>query len=151
VHAAGENDAVVREHVGVELDVLADFLAVRALEPSLQQIQRNFGSDLSRCSWIVVCKRQIDRLVAEGERQADQARRHRLFARPHGIEADHVDGLDLEEEILQRILIHNRAPASLAHVARGLGRHAGRSGGCVLHFLEPAPELEPPIELALLA
>ena len=36
VHAAREAYAVVREDVGIELDVLADFLAVVALEPWLQ-------------------------------------------------------------------------------------------------------------------
>ena len=35
VHAAGEADAVVRERVAVELQVLADFPAVGPLEPGL--------------------------------------------------------------------------------------------------------------------
>jgi hypothetical protein len=36
VHAAGKPNVVIGEHVGIELDVLADLSAISVLEPRLE-------------------------------------------------------------------------------------------------------------------
>ena len=91
VHAAGEAHAVVGEHVGVEFHVLADLAAVGALEPGLEQAERGVDRELRRCAGVVVRERQVDRLVTEGEGEADQARGQRIFAGGDGVDADELD------------------------------------------------------------
>ena len=150
VNATREPNAVVLKHVRVELHVLADFLAVGALQPGLQQLQRAFETDLWRRTGIVVPQRQVHGLVAEGESESYQSRGHRLLADAHRVEAHHVERFDLENEILQLVFVENGSLTALLEPTRWFHLRQGqRRRGGVLDFLQPALELEAPVELAL--
>ncbi len=95
MHAAREPQAAVGEHVRIEFGVLRDLAAVVALDPGLQRPEGFFRIELLLNARVLVSERQVEGFVAEGERHAYQARRHRLRAHALGVEADERRGFEL--------------------------------------------------------
>src|SRR5207237_8908609 len=84
VRAAGEPEALVGEHMAVELDVLADLAEAGALQPGFQQFERGVEIELLRRRGVFMRERQVDRLVDESARHAHTPRGPQLEARPLG-------------------------------------------------------------------
>ena len=164
-----QRDAVIGQHMRVVLEVLADLRMARRLQPWAQLLEHALQPELLRRPRVAVRERDVAGLVLrDRQRNADQARLHRIERRGLRVQARQWRGLDPRDPLVQllfgqyRLVAHGRRRVQrrLARLraARFGGRarvRAGPSGGLArrraqreggpekrVSFLEPAAKLE---------
>ena len=95
---AAQGDAVVGEHVGVVLEVLAELGVLVRLQPGAELLQHLGQGQLRRHVRTAVRQRQVGGLARlDRERHPDQLRRHRVEAGGLGVEGGERGGGDLRQ------------------------------------------------------
>ena len=149
---AGQPQAVVGEHVHVVLQVLADLAMVRALEPRPQRGKRRVEVKLFGHAGIAVRERDVAGLQRlDRQRDADQARRHRIERGRFSVDAGEVRGADALQPCLELRARRDRLVlgASLALGHSACGRCTGRGRRRTdIHLPQPRLELVALIDLA---
>jgi hypothetical protein len=106
---APQLDPVIREHVLVVLDVLADLALRRIGKPRFEARKRRIERQLIGRTRIPVRERYVARAPRlDREREADDPRLHRIGARRFRVEHDQLGALDRLDPPLERGFVENR-------------------------------------------
>ncbi len=152
---ADQPNAVVRENVGVVLQVLADLAMVRAFQPRPQRREGRLERQLLRHAGVAVSERDVagfERLHRQGN--ADQLRRHRVERCSFGIDAGQFGRADALQPRIELIRRRHHfvfcAAFPFGHGACGLrcGLPGGIGNGLRIDFAQPRLEFVPLIKLA---
>ena len=151
-----EPNAVVGEHVGVVLEILADLGVPVRLQPRLETRQHPVEGELRRPVGEHMGQRQVGRLARRhGKRHADQARRHRIETGGLGIEGGELGAFDRRQPAVERRFVQDcdvvARIAGVGAVGAGPGFGpivGGRRALPALEFGQPAAEFEPAVKVA---
>jgi hypothetical protein len=157
VHVATHGDAGVGEHVAVVLDVLAQLVVARVLQPRPQALQHGLQGQLLGRAGVAVGQRHVGRAAGlHREADAHDARTHRLQAVGFGVHGHQLSGAQAFEPGFQPL------PAEDGFVLAGhrlgrrwrrvlTGRCAGGGGGwraTAVELLAPGAEAVAVVEAA---
>ncbi len=125
-------DAGAGEHLGVVLDVLPDLGRVGVLQPRLQPGQHLVERQLIGCAGVAVGERDVGRLAGrDGERDADDACRHRVERIGLGVDGGERRGLDLRHPGVEHLARQHRVVVAFHRRGRRRGRQPARGDGLV--------------------